>query len=244
MHGSVLQNDDYIKFARENTVEVISLGRLKEGVDKEDKKAAQYDAEDEAGQPVKYMVEFPGLTLEEMYALNTSKAGTYNDTGKIPYTAIVDPHTGEQLKALPGGRAAGQLMEAVEEQKKVLNEKYGPSLSRSVLESVNECKKECSEIAADKGAGKALVQFEKDTKKLAKEGDKIVAMLDEIKATLLTKAGEELDAADALIDEGDFGGAKKILSSLSSPLKKTDLGSRVSELYEKIKTKQAEAGGK
>ena len=114
MHGSVLQNKKYIKFADENTVEVIALGRLQEGIDKKDRKAETY--EDKKTGAV-YLVEFPGLTVEQMLALATSKAGSYNNTGKIPYTAIVNPHNEEEMSYLPGGISGKQLMEAVEEAK-------------------------------------------------------------------------------------------------------------------------------
>lgn len=235
MHGSVLQNEDYIKFADESTVEVMAMGRLKEGVDSGDRKAEQYDATDESGNAVKYMVEFPNLTLEEMYALDRSKAGTYNNTGKIPYTAIVNPHTEEQMQALPGGRSAGQLMEAVESQKKALVEKYGPSLSRKDVRAVKECRKECLALAEDKGIGKAIAQFEKDAKKLEKAGERIAKMVEDVRAELLGKASEELDQAAELIDGGNTKDAKKILDGLKSAVRKTDLEARVAELYEKIK---------
>lgn len=235
MHSSVLQNDDYIEFAEENTVEVMALGRLQEGVEKGDRKAEQYDAEDENGQPVKYMVEFPNLTLEEMYALDRSKAGTYNQTGKIPYTAIVNPHTEEEMKGLSGGQSAKGLMEIVSELKKKLEAEHGPSLSRKDVRAVEECKKECNALLADKGAGKALAQLAKDAKKLEKKGERIAAMVEEYLKELLAKAGEELDEAEGLIDSGDVSGAKKILASLKSAVRKTDLEARVDELYEKIK---------
>ena len=240
MHSAVLQNDSYIEFASDNTVEVMAMQRLKEGVDKGDRKAEQYDAEDENGQPVKYMVEFPGLTLEEMYALNSSKAGTYNDTGGIPYTAIIDPHTEEKMSGMAGGQSAKKMIEIITQRKADLNKKYGPSLSRSVLADVQENQAECDALLAEKGAGKAIVLFNKGYKKLAKNGEKIVTMLDAYKATLLEKAGEELESADELIEALEFSDAKKILSSLKSALKKTELAPRVDELYAKIKTKQAE----
>jgi soluble cytochrome b562 len=240
MHGAVLQNEDYIDFAEESSVEVISLSRLDEGVSKEDRKAGQYDAEDAEGNPVKYMVEFPNLTLEEMYALNRSKAGTYNQTGKIPYTAIVDPHTEEELQGISGGQSAKQLMEIVAAHKKTLEEKHGPSLSRKDVRAVEECKVECNELLKEKGAGKALTQLAKDGKKLEKKGERIAAMVEEYRKELMEKAGEELDQADQLIGEGDVSAAKKILSSLKSAVKKTDLEERVNALYEKIKAAAAE----
>ena len=235
MHGAVLQNEDYIEFAETSTVEVMALQRLDEGVKAEDRKAAQFDATDAAGNPVKYMVEFPNLTLEEMYALNRSKAGTYNQTGKIPYTAIVNPHTEEEMQGLPGGQSTGRLMEVVEIQKKALVAKHGPSLSRKDVRAVEECKVECRAILADKGAGKALTQLAKDAKKLEKKGERIAGMVDEFRKELLAKAGEELDQAEQLVDGGDVAAAKKILASLKSAVRKTDLEARVEALYAKIK---------
>jgi len=127
----------------------------------------------------------------------------------------------------------------VTEQKAKLEEKYGPSLSRSDIKEVQDLKKECNEILADKGAGKALGQFAKDYKKLSKKGEKITAMLDAYQAALMEKAAEELDQADELIEAGDFSGAKKIFASLKSALKKTDLAERIDAGYARIKELQS-----
>ena len=43
MHSSVLQNDKYIEFMNDNGVDVIALGRLDEGISKNDPKAAEFD---------------------------------------------------------------------------------------------------------------------------------------------------------------------------------------------------------
>jgi hypothetical protein len=240
MHGSVLQKDDYIDFAYQNTVEVMALGRLDEGIKKGDRKAGTYDAVDDEGKPVKYLIEWPGLTVDDIQTMRSSKAGTYNQTGSIPYTAIINPHTEEQMKALPGGRSAGQLMEAVEEMKDKLEKKHGPSLSRKDIDAVKELKLECAELIEKKGVGKALNLLNKNTKKLNKKGARIEEMVTAYKAELIEKAGEELDRANDLIDEGDMSAAKKLMSSLKSGVKKTPLEARIAELYEKIKSASAE----
>ncbi len=235
----MLQNEDYIEFAEKNSVEVISMSRLNEGVEKEDRKAAQYDAVDADGKPVKYMVMFPGLTLEEMYALNRSPAGRYNQTGKIPYTAIVDPHTLEEMEGLSGSRSAGQLMEVVETHQKALIEKYGPKLSRKDIRAVEDSKAACNELLEKKGVGKALAQLNKDAKKLKKKGERIEAMVEEFRAELMEKAGEELDAVEELIAD-DLPQAKKRLAKMKSVLRKTPLEERVTTLYTKIKAAAAQ----
>lgn len=241
MHGSVLQKDDYIDFADANTVEVMALGRLDEGIKKEDKRAATYDTVDAEGKPVKYLVEWPNLTVEEIYGMRSSPAGQYNKTGKIPYTAIVDPYTLKEMKSMPGSSTAGKLVEAVEEMKAKLNAEHGPSLSRKDIRAVEAVQAECDELIEKKGVGKALALLKKKAKKLNKKGERIAAMVTEYHGVLMEKADEELDKANDLIDEDEMSAAKKILGSLKSVVKKTPLEARVKELYAKIKAAQAES---
>ncbi len=241
MHSSVLQNDKYIDFANENTVEVMSLQELKKGLDAKDKKAAQYDAVDENGEPVKYLVEFPGLTVEDIYALRKSKAPSYNETQSIPYTAIVDPHTLKQMRGLGGSQPVKKMIELVTKMREELEKKHGKGLSRKHLSTLKDAKIKAAEVMKDKGIAKALLQFNKDSKKLLKKGDKIVEMIDAHKATLLEKAGEELDNAEEMIGNEEFAKANKLLSSLKTALRKTDLEGRLTELFALLKEKKAEA---
>ncbi len=239
MHRSVLQNEDFAKFTYENAVDVMSLSRLDEGIEKKDEKSHTYDTVDADGKPVKYLVEWPNLTIEEMYAFRRTKAGQYNNTSKIPYTSIVDPYTLDEMKSMPGSSTAGKLIEAVEEMKAKLNAEHGPSLSRKDIDAVKKTQAECDELLDKKGAGKALALLKKRAKKLNKKGDRIAAMVTEYHGVLMEKAGEELDKANDLIDEDEMSAAKKILGSLKSAVKKTPLEARVTELYAKIKAAQA-----
>ena len=241
MHGSVLQNEDYIKFADASTVEVMSLGRLDEGIKENDKRAATYDAVDKDGNPVKYLVEWPGLTVEDIEGMRRTKAGQYNNTGKIPYTAFVNPHTEEEISNIKGGSSAGKIMEEVANASKLLVEQHGPSLARTDVRAVDALSAECNEILGKKGAGKALSHLNAKSKKLLKKGRRVEELVNGVRENLLAKAGEELDKAEELIDGGDAKGAKKILSSLKLALKKTDLEARVAELSEKLKGASAPA---
>ena len=155
MHSSVLQNDDYIKFSDANTVEVISLSRLDEGISKNDPKAAEFDAKDDDGKPVKRMLSYPNLTKDEMLSLNRSKAGTYNNTGKIPFTCIVNPHDEAEMQRFQGGQSAKSIMEAVATQRKVLNEKFGPSLSRPVIREFRADAKKVLDAMPKSGVARA-----------------------------------------------------------------------------------------
>jgi hypothetical protein len=123
MHSALMCNKKYIEFANENTVEVISLDRLQEGIEKKDRKAETYEAKVD-GQTVKYMVEFPGLTVEDMLALASSKAASYNKTGKIPYTAVVDPWT-LTAQELNGGQGAGTIRRRRRAQKAMARTRQG-----------------------------------------------------------------------------------------------------------------------
>ena len=235
MHSSVLQNDDYIKFSDGNTVEVIALGRLDEGISKEDPKAAEFDTKDDDGKPVKRMLQYPSLTKDEMLSLARSKAASYNDTGKIPFTCIVNPHDEAEMQRFSGGQSSKSIMEAVSEQTKVLNEKYGPSLSRPVIRDFREDSKKVLDALEKAGAGKALTEFRKIVKGLKKNAEAMKPITDKVEATIMEAVTKELDDAEAKLDEGDVNGAKKILGKLVSPLKGTDLEARAKALVEKSK---------
>lgn len=240
MHSAVLQNKKYIEFSADNTVEVLALSRLDEGIKEESPKAATYDAKDEDGNDVKYLVEFPNLTADEVMKLNSSKAGSYNDTGKIPYTCIVNPHTEEKMFNWSGGQSSKSIMEEVEIQKKALNDKYGPSVKRSDLEKFAEDAKDTRAILAEKGVTKALPELAKLLKKWEGQGKVFDERSKVLQDEVMAKAGEELDAAEKLIDEGDLSAAKKALGPLARALKKTDLEERANTLLDRTKAEKSE----
>jgi len=232
----VLQNEKYIAFADDNTVEVIALGDLDKGMaNTKDKRNELYDAKDENGNPVKYMKEFAGMTVEQLTALNSSPANGYNKTGHIPYVSIVDPFTQAEMKSMPGGAAAGGLMDAVKEMKDKLNKEHGPSVRRSALWKVDAEVKSIEASIKKDGLAKALASFQKLDASVAKEHDFIKTKVKEFGVTLMDAAKTQLDDADAKIAAGDIKAAKSILSPLTSALKGTDLEARVKELLEKTK---------
>lgn len=235
MHGSVLQNEKYIEFTNDNSVEVIALQRLDEGIQKNDPKAATYDAKDENGNPVKYLVEYPGMTVEQMNACNNSPAGQYNDTGSIPYTVIVDPHTLKKMTGLSGGQSAKGLIEKIEVAKKQLNDEHGPSVKRSVLRKVEQGVKDVNGALEKSGPAKALELFRKLKGSVAKESEAIKGKVGELEAKLLDAARTKLDEAEAQIGTGDLKAAKATLGPLAGVLKGTELEARAKELLEKTK---------
>jgi hypothetical protein len=237
MHASVMHNEKYIDFANENTVEVVAQQDLQKGIDEgKDKRGGMYDAKDENGKPVKYMLEWPGLTLEEMLALHSSPASTYNKSGGIPYTAIVDPHTLQEMKGLRGGQSAKTVMEEVLAAKEVLNKSHGPSLKRATLKKVEAGVKNVEATLEKSGSAKALAEFAKLEDGVAKEPDALKAKLTPVKEKLVAAAAADLDKAEGLLGSGDAKGATALLNPLKSALKGTELEAKLKELLDKAKT--------
>lgn len=133
MHASVMQNKKYIKFAKKYTVEVCTVSRLQEGIQKKDRRAATYEDVGPDGQKKEYLEHWPGMTVQDMNAIRQSPASRYNKTGKIPYTCIVDPFTLKEIKAWSGSASAKTLMEEVKGARKALVKEHGAGVSRKAL---------------------------------------------------------------------------------------------------------------
>jgi hypothetical protein len=233
----VLQNEKYIEFADDNTVEILALGSIDDGISKKDKRADTYDAKDEAGAAAKYMKEFAGCTVDQLTAMNGSPGGQYNKTGKIPYVSIVDPFTLKEIHGQPGGYAAGGLMKAVLEAKDQLNKDHGVSVKRSTLKKVQTGAKavEATLASPKGGVAAALTDLHKLQASIVKEADSIKAETKAVEDKVMEAAKAQLDDADAKIGAGDVKTAGTILSSIGSLLKGTDLEPRVKELGDKLK---------
>jgi len=228
VHSAVLLNSKYIKFADQNTVEVIALGRLQEGIDEGDRKAATYEARLPNGDTVEYLVEFPGMTTDEMLALSTSKAATYNDTGKIPFTAIVDPYTEEEIRRYAGGLAASTLMDDVKDVRKDLVKEHGKGISRKDLRSVAEAEDDARAEVAEGDFSKALKALSKVSGKQdwpQELQDRVNRCQAEVMDAAESRFGELEDLA-----ESDPRAAKRDLNKLASALRGTELADRAKEL--------------
>lgn len=228
MHSALMCNKKYIDFANDNTVEVISLDRLQEGIDKKDRKAETYDAKVD-GQTVKYMVEFPGLTIEDMLALASSKAASYNKTGKIPYTAVVDPWTLDELKSWNGGQGAGTIQETVLEAKKAMEKEHGKGIARKDLTLVRDAAREADAKAAKGDFAAALDRLAKLDAKAEKWADGLKEQLKTAKANVVAAAEKALAAIEEK-KATDAAAAKKELSTLATRLKGTGLEEKAKEL--------------
>lgn len=234
MHGAVMCNKKYIEFANESTVEVISLDRLEEGVEKKEKNAETYEAKVN-GEKVQYLVEFPGLTIEDMKALKASKASSYNQTGKIPYTCIVDPYTEAEITHWSGPTPVGTIQEAVVEAKKALVKDHGKGASRKDVKLLDGADKDAA-AKTEKGEFAAALDV---YAKLAGKGEK---WNDALKGRLQAAKDKVVAAAQAALDkvaeakDADPAKAKKDLTALVTRLKGTGLEEKAKELLTSLGT--------
>jgi hypothetical protein len=231
----VLQNKKYIAFAEENTVEVLVLGDLDAGIAEKDKRAGTYKAKDEAGVEKEFLLSWPGLTVEDIGNMRGTKAGQYNNTGKIPYTAVVDPHTLEELGNLKGGYAVGALTDLVEVHKKALVKQHGKGVSRKTLSKVKEADAGIRKLLADGDLAKALAESAALQKKVAKEPAAVIEMAGKTGVEVLAAAGTKLDEIEAMINRGEKAEAGKLLGPLARALKGTTLEERALALVEATK---------
>jgi hypothetical protein len=228
MHSAVMCNKEYIDFAKENTVEVIALERLQEGVDKKEKNAETYKAKVN-GAEVEYLVEFPGLTVADMLALASSKAGSYNHTGKIPYTCIVDPWTEEELKSFSGSTPKSDIEDAVTEIRKQFEKDHGKGVARKDVALLSDTEADAEARTAKGDYPGALVALTKISAK-AKAWpqpmqDRITAAHDKVVAA----AQEMLTKIEASGAE-DKAKAKSELSKILSKFKGTGLEDKAKAL--------------
>ncbi|MFI5402887.1 MAG: hypothetical protein ACHQ1G_08125 [Planctomycetota bacterium] len=235
VHSAVLKNKKYIAFAEESTVEVISLQDLDKGIEKNDKRAGTYKEKGADGQDRECLIEWAGLTVEDIDTLRGSKASSYNNTGRIPYTAIIDPYTLEEMSNIPGGYGAGTLMDAVTVAKKQLEKEHGKSVSRKALTKVKDADREIREDLAKGNLAKALADSAALEKKVAKESAAVVDLAAKNRTDVLDAGTKQLDDIDAMIARGEKAEAAKQIGPLSRALKGTTLEARALELAEKSK---------
>jgi hypothetical protein len=231
LHETVMGDKTYIEFAYENDVEVLALDRLQEGVTKKEERAATYDAK-EGGKPVKYLIQFPGLTVDEVLALRGSKASSYNKSGGLPYTAIIDPFTEEEVKSWKGGAVTtAEIMEAVTEARKTLTKAHGKSKPRPEIKAITDVETAAADKLKVADFAAALDAYALATKKADKDGwpahlrDRITKGRDAAIAAA-TDALDKIEAGKA----DDAVKAKKDLLALASHLHGTGLEQRAKDL--------------
>jgi ElaB/YqjD/DUF883 family membrane-anchored ribosome-binding protein len=229
LHSGILKNKKYIEFSDKNTVEVICLGSLQEGIDKKDDRAETYEVEKDA-KKVEYMKEFPGMTVAQMLALGSSKGASYNNTGHVPYTCMVDPYTLEEVTKWEGGGAsAGAIEEAVAEFRKKLDKEHGKGVSRKEIRALDESEEKILELQKKGEFAGALTEITKVTGKAKEWPEPMTARLTKAKDAVVAAAKAEVDRLEELAGT-DRAEAKKGLAKIATKLKGTGLEERVKTL--------------
>ena len=236
MHRSVLKNDDYMKFADASTVEVISISGVEAAIEKEDERAETYEAE-ENGETVEYLVEFPGMTVENLKAMRSSKAASYNKSGGIPYISIVDPHTEEEITNSSEwtARSAKTIMEAATSAMDTLQDEHGKGMKRKDLRKVDDAEGDAAKAIGKKDFAKAMKAVEKIAKKGSKWPEAMQERFKSMREHVSNAASEALDEIEALDDPKE---AKRLLGRFKNKLKGTGHADRAKALYAKLSEKK------
>ncbi len=230
MHRDVLRHADYIRYAGENTVEVIAMEEMALALEKKDRNVSTYAALDPEGRPVQYLVEFPGLTVEAMRALSDSPAIGYMRGGRIPYTAIVNPHDLEEMEGIEGRRTAKELVAAIEPHRKALLDRHGKGMTRKAWDAMLRRRAEIDRLLVEgkiRGAMEAYRMLARETAgsgEIAERKAKISLEL------ILEDAVKALDALEASLAEGKAAEARAPLRELVAALQGTPLAERATAL--------------
>lgn len=238
MHRSVLKNDDYMKFADENTVEVISVSGVAKANESGDERADTFEAEVD-GKKVELLYEWPNLTIDEIEALRSSKAGSYNTTGGIPFTCLVDPHTLEILTngddepiQWSGSQTAKTLIEAVTEAREALVDEHGKGFKRKDLRKIDDAREDAMKAVGKRDFAKALKSADKIAKKAKDWPEDVVSRITKIREDVIALATEAIDEIEGMDDTKE---ARKLLGRFRNKLKGTGLSERAKALYDSLK---------
>jgi len=236
MHRAVLQNKAYIKYSKQYTVEVIAMEETDRAVEAKSTHVRTYTVKDAYGDEVKMLVEFPGLTLEQIQDLSNGAAIDFMEGGKIPYTAIVNPHNLKEMQAFKGTRTANDLIDAIKKHVTVLKRKYGEGVDRGLWNRVSEGEVQVDMKLAGGDIVGALEVWKHFAPMTARQHEALKNRVTAMKTSALEDAAKRLDAIAKLIADGKGRKVKRELRQLSRALSDTALAARANELAAKLPT--------
>ena len=224
----MLENKKYIRFSSANAVEVICMEEIDRAVSEKSHMIATYKAKDGYGDEIAYMNEFPGLTFKELQDLSTTNAiVAFMDGNKIPYTAIVDPHSGKAIEAMKGKPTVKSLTAAIARARAQLEKEHGKGVDRKLWNEIGK-----SETAADIALGNekyvdALKQHAAIAKKFPRARGPVKGRLDAMRASIEKDVSKYLDDLES---KGDVSKKNAALKKLASALGDGPLADRVLKL--------------
>jgi hypothetical protein len=234
MHRSVLQNRGYIAFAGKNSVDLIAMEEM-ERAEAEGKYLETYTVKDPYGDEVRCLVRFPGLTVEQLRELSSGPALKYMQGGKIPYTAVVDPHSGDELEGVRGQTSAADLMEIVAKHRKALEARHGKGIDRELWDRVGEGAVQVDLRLADGRIAEAMGLWRRLAESAVRQPEALQRKVNAVEATVMKAAAERLDALAKELAMGRTA-ARTELKDLARVLRGTDLETRALDLASQKET--------
>ena len=234
----MLANPSYIKFSRESCVELMCMKDIEQALAEKPANAKTYMSKDPYGDEVEYFECCPGVTIKQMLALHEGKPLEYMKGPLMPYTAVVDPHTLQDLGGIQRGEAtsAAGFIEVISRHVKALEEQHGKGVEAKLWEFVADAQVRIDLLLGEGKLDKALALLEEMESKTAREHETVRRKVGATRDTVLADFKSRLDALEKQIEGGQGGQARAEASRLAKLLKGTDLAERASALEAKTKS--------
>ena len=192
--------------------------------------------EDAYGEKQDYLVEFPGLTLDELRDLSDSKAINYIEGRAIPYTAIVDPFTMKQLAGARGVVRTKQLTALIQTELKGLRARHGPGIDRKLWDAVLKSQTQI-DLLLGKGKLHAALGVYRDLASQTRGRPEVLRRKAALSLEcILDEAAKRLDKMEERIKQGEGRKLAADLRRLGRALAGTALEKRARALYSLLKS--------
>jgi hypothetical protein len=229
VHQAVFDNKAYIKFSRQNCVEVMAMQDIERALAEKPKRAATYTTKDAYGDEIECFAKFPGVTIDQMRALIEGPALEYMEGPLMPYMGVVDPHSLKTIGGVKRGEpyTASHFIAAITPHVKALREKYGKGVGRKAWDGVIERLVKVDVALGENAIDRAMGIYREMVKLAgARPPDPLKRRLDATLDVILGDARERLDALEARVAKGEGAKVKGELTKLAKALADTQLEKR------------------
>ena len=227
MHRAVLHSAKYIKYARDNAVEVITMEEIDVAEAKKSKDIRTYKTKDAYGDEVEYLAEFPGITMDDLKRISADTAPPieYMQGGKIPYHGFVDPHTLKEMESVRGKRSVAQMIALIEKHKKTLKEKHGAGIERKHWRSAGQREIEIDLALAESDFLAALKAHDAMALLVKRPAEALKTRIDSAFEVIESDLAKHFDTVEAMTGP-ERKKAAKMIKKLLPHLKDTKLEAR------------------
>ncbi|MFI5402441.1 MAG: hypothetical protein ACHQ1G_05850 [Planctomycetota bacterium] len=228
----MLANPAYIKFSRENCVELMCMKDIEQAVKEKPANATTYKAKDAYGDEIECFECCPGVTITQMLALHEGKPLEYMKGPLMPYTAVVDPHTLADLGGIERGQetSAQGFIDVISPHVKALKEKHGSGVDSKLWEFVLDAQTRVDLLLAEGKLDKALALADEMEKKTVRQHETLERKVKASRDAVLADAAGRLDTLEKQIQGGQGGTARAEATRLAKLLKGTELADRASAI--------------